>query len=332
MTIWRSVPHHLVRERPRSRPDQSADGEHRAVGDAAFPVRAAPARAGARARSSARRRRRRPRPRARACRPRTRASTAPGARLEPDQLLAEMDDLRRHRRSERVVQRRPVHAEVRRAVQALGHRQLVRHLARVPDAVEVRVGREGRAAQALLDADAAQHLHRVRASSGCPRRRARTGSPARRPARQSPARRSVAAAARPPMPAPMIAIESGTLQSVLNRRIVPSRPERDSARDDWRDAIVVSAGRADDRGVRLSGLRGDQLVRLRRAGEDAEGRGGAAQPRPGESAVHAGASASSCSRTGWNRSRRRRRSSRRYIDREFATWGRVVKEAGIQAE
>src|SRR5262245_45474262 len=73
-----------------------------------------------------------------------------------------MNDLRRHRRGERRVQLGAMHAEIRRAVETLGHRQLVGHLPRVPHAVEMRVGRERDALQPLLETDPAQHLHRVR--------------------------------------------------------------------------------------------------------------------------------------------------------------------------
>ncbi len=85
-----------------------------------------------------------------------------GGVVDSGELLAEMDAVGGNGRGERVVQIGAVHAEIGRAKQAFRHRQLARHHAGVPDAVEVRVRREGDAAQALLDADAAQHLHRVR--------------------------------------------------------------------------------------------------------------------------------------------------------------------------
>ncbi len=54
---------------------------------------------------------------------------APAGLIEADQLLAEMDDLGRQHRGERVVQIGAVHAQIRRAVEAFRHRQLARHLA-----------------------------------------------------------------------------------------------------------------------------------------------------------------------------------------------------------
>ena len=99
-----------------------------------------------------------------------------------------------------------VHAEVGRAVEAFRHRQLAHDLARVAVAVEMRVRREGDLAQPLLDADAAQHLHRVRQHLDA-------GADAGEAARllvdlhvdaDLPQRRGRGS---PPMPAPTMAIE-----------------------------------------------------------------------------------------------------------------------------
>ena len=108
------------------------------------------------------------------------------ALVEADQLLAAdgstsagtTDD-------ERLVQVAAVHAEIRRAEEALGHRQLAHDLAGVPLAVEVRVRLERGAADALLDADARAAPSSSSASSGCRRRCARSGAPARRRGRRT---------------------------------------------------------------------------------------------------------------------------------------------------
>ena len=81
--------------------------------------------------------------------------------VEADEPAAEVDDLRRQGREQRLVQIGAVHAEVGRAVEALRHRQLAGDLAGVPHAVQVREGRERDAAQPLVHADLAQHLHGV---------------------------------------------------------------------------------------------------------------------------------------------------------------------------
>ena len=82
----------------------------------------------------------------------------------------------RHGREQRVVQIAAVHAQIRRVVEALRHRQFARDLAGVADPVEMRIGRERKLAQPLLDADAAQHLHRVRhhLDAGADARKARS--------------------------------------------------------------------------------------------------------------------------------------------------------------
>ena len=82
--------------------------------------------------------------------------------IEADQLLAEINDLGRQRREQRFVQIGPMHAQIGRPVEAFRHGELAGDLAGVPDAVEVGARREGDAAQPRLDADLAQHLHRVR--------------------------------------------------------------------------------------------------------------------------------------------------------------------------
>ncbi len=81
--------------------------------------------------------------------------------FQPHQLFAEVNRFRRHRAQQRVVQVRAVHAQIRRAEQAFGHGQLAQDAPGIPFAVEMRVGLEGGAAQPGLDADAAQHLHRI---------------------------------------------------------------------------------------------------------------------------------------------------------------------------
>ena len=73
-----------------------------------------------------------------------------------------MDDLARNGRKQRVVQIAAMHAEIRRVVEAFGHRQFARDFAGVAHAIEMRVRRERGLAQPRFDADAAQHLHRVR--------------------------------------------------------------------------------------------------------------------------------------------------------------------------
>ena len=55
-----------------------------------------------------------------------------------------MNDLGGQHREERIVEIGAMHAQIRRAVEALRHRQLARDLAGVPDPVEMRVRREGR--------------------------------------------------------------------------------------------------------------------------------------------------------------------------------------------
>ena len=82
--------------------------------------------------------------------------------IEPDQLLAEMDDSRRQHRIKRVMQIGAMHAQERRAVQAFRHRQFALDLAGVPDAVEMGIRLKGGLAQFFLDADSPQHTRRIR--------------------------------------------------------------------------------------------------------------------------------------------------------------------------
>ena len=110
--------------------------------------------------------------------------------------------------SERIVQVAAMHAQIGRAVEALRHGQLARDLAAVPDAVEMRARRERCAAQPRPRRRSGAAPSSSWASSGCRRRCAQSRAPARRPAHPCRARRSVAAAARPPMPAPTMASES----------------------------------------------------------------------------------------------------------------------------
>jgi hypothetical protein len=70
-----------------------------------------------------------------------------------------VDDLVRHDRSQCFVQVGAMHAEERRAVEILGHRQLALDFTGVADAVEMGVRCKGALAQHRLDADPAQHLH-----------------------------------------------------------------------------------------------------------------------------------------------------------------------------
>jgi hypothetical protein len=112
----------------------------------------------------------------------------------------------------------------------------------------------------------------------------------------------------------------------------PAREGREvaRARRHRRGSIAVDAGSTDGRRIRLSGLRGDELVRLRRRGKDAEEiverwnrelvkvlttpdvreqlLSHGLEPQPGTPEALA-----------------------KHIERELATWGRVVKEAGITA-
>ena len=83
------------------------------------------------------------------------------ALLEPRQLLAQMKNLRRQNRSQRVVQVRAMHAQIGRAEEALRHGQFAHHFARVPLPVQVRIRLKGGAPQPFLDANLAQHLHGV---------------------------------------------------------------------------------------------------------------------------------------------------------------------------
>lgn len=55
-----------------------------------------------------------------------------------------------------------VHAQIRRAIKTFRHRQFTRNFAGVADAIEMRERRKGDLPQTILDADAAQDLHRVR--------------------------------------------------------------------------------------------------------------------------------------------------------------------------
>ena len=96
--------------------------------------------------------------------------------------------------------------------------------------------------------------------------------------------------------------------------------------------VRVPAGRTDYRRVGLSGLRGDELVRVHRAGQDTEGCGRAAQPRAGERSRHPGGPRAAPRTAAWSREPSTPEELAKYIDRELAVWGRVVKEAGIKAE
>ncbi|OFW16402.1 MAG: hypothetical protein A3H29_14020 [Acidobacteria bacterium RIFCSPLOWO2_02_FULL_67_21] len=82
--------------------------------------------------------------------------------VDAGKLLLEVDGRGGHAGEQRLMEVAAVHAQVRRAEEALRHRQLAQDLARVPDAVEMRVGLKRRPAHAVLDADAPQHLHGVR--------------------------------------------------------------------------------------------------------------------------------------------------------------------------
>ena len=92
------------------------------------------------------------------------------------------------------------------------------------------------------------------------------------------------------------------------------------------------AQRADGRRVGLSRLRGDQLVRVRRARQDAEGDPRLLEPRAGEGAEGSAGARPSSPSTGSSPRRARARSSRSYIERETEKWGKVVREAKITAE
>jgi len=74
--------------------------------------------------------------------------------VDAGKLLLEVDGRGGHAGEQRLMEVAAVHAQVRRAEEALRHRQLAQDLARVPDAVEMRVGLKRRPAHAVLDADA----------------------------------------------------------------------------------------------------------------------------------------------------------------------------------
>ena len=133
----------------------------------------------------------------------------PAVLVEADQLLVEMDDLgaARPRPAPRAGRRDACRDRARRrGSSGIGSSRLTSPVS--PTRFRCEYGAKATRAQPLLDADAAQHLHRVRhhLNAGADAREAR--APARRPATSMPTRRSVAAAARPPMPAPTIAIDS----------------------------------------------------------------------------------------------------------------------------
>ena len=86
---------------------------------------------------------------------------------------------------QRLVQVAAMHAQERRAVQAFRHRQFALDLARVPDAVEMRVRLEGGLAQLSARRRCRAARATNSAASGCRRRCGRTAAPARRPARRS---------------------------------------------------------------------------------------------------------------------------------------------------
>ena len=82
--------------------------------------------------------------------------------LQPNQLLVQMDDLGRDDRGQRFVQVGAVHAQEWRAVKVFRHRQFALELAGVADPIEMGERRKGALTQPVLDADAAQDLHRIR--------------------------------------------------------------------------------------------------------------------------------------------------------------------------
>ena len=76
--------------------------------------------------------------------------------VQTDELLVQMNDLWRQHGIKRLMQIGPMHAQERRAVETFRHRQFALDLAGIPDAIEMRIGFKGGAAQFLFDADAAQ--------------------------------------------------------------------------------------------------------------------------------------------------------------------------------
>ena len=79
------------------------------------------------------------------------------------------------------------------------------------------------------------------------------------------------------------------------------------------------------------GLRGDQLVRVRRRGEDAERASSSAWNRELVKVLTTPRSATSCSSHGLEPQPGTREALAKHMERGLATWGRVVKAAGITA-
>ena len=92
-----------------------------------------------------------------------------------------------------------------------------------------------------------------------------------------------------------------------------------------------AAQRSDRRRVGLSGLRGHQLVRVRRPGEDAEGDPRLLEPRDREGAADPRVK-DELARHGLDPVPGTRDDLAQYIDRETVKWGKVVREAKITAE
>ena len=90
--------------------------------------------------------------------------TPSAAPVDVDELLVERDQFGGHARGQRLVQVAAMHEQIRRAVFRLGvgaERKLVFHRAGVPFAVGPGARLERAGADALFQADAAQHPHRV---------------------------------------------------------------------------------------------------------------------------------------------------------------------------
>lgn len=90
---------------------------------------------------------------------------ARSAAVEPDELLAEMDDLARTERKERLVQRRAMQRNVGRAEALLdfgAHGMQIGDVPGIPFAIESDLRGKSGAANARFEPEPAQGLHRVR--------------------------------------------------------------------------------------------------------------------------------------------------------------------------